>query len=239
MAQVTVIILAAGSGKEDDAALPPLLSERNGILLIEQIFRQIDFDARIIIVLQERQAKDESIGSILSVLCPDVEVVLAPGPTAGAACSALLAVDHVDPERELLLLNANEFVEVRPAEVIEVFRSRDLDAGTIVFPSLHPRYCYARVDADDLVEEVSEKRPISRDAVAGFFWWRYGGDFLACAADMVRTRNDVNGHFFVCPTLNEMVLLGKQTGVFRIDRAAYHPLKTEAQSRAFQDGAVA
>lgn len=238
MALGTVVILAAGGGKDGGAHAPPLLGERRGTLLIEELFRQIDFAEKVVIVLQRQQAKQQNIDSIVSVLRPDAHVVLAPGPTAGAACSALLAIDHIDPGRELLLLNANEFVEVDSAKVLETFRKRDLDVGTIVFPSLHPRYCYARLDPGGLVEEVSEKRPISRNAVAGFFWWREASDFVGCASHVIRTQNDVNGQFYICPTLNEMIMLGKQVGVFKIEATAYHPLKTVAQSRDFEHGAL-
>ena len=234
----TAVIVAAGGGQDSGGHAPPLLGERRGTLLIEKLFRQIDFAENVVIVLQREQAMQQNIDSIVSVLRPDAQVVLAPGPTAGAACSALLAVDHIDPGRELLLLNANEFVEVDPAEVIESFRKRDLDVGTIVFSSLHPRYCYARLNSEGLVEEVSEKRPISRNAVAGFFWWREAGDFFHCASHVIRTQNDVNGQFYICPTLNEMIMLGKQVGVFKIEAAAYHPLKTVAQSRDFEHGAA-
>ena len=238
MDTLSVVILAAGKSHDNAAQPPPLLSERNGNLLIEQIFRQIDFDADTTLVLQSEQAKNEHIDDIVSLLCPQANIVLATGPTSGAACSALLAINHIDPEGELLLLNANEFADVDAASVIESFRERNLDAGTIVFPSLHPRYCYARFDDEGIVEEVSEKRPISRSAVAGFFWWRKGGEFIHCATEMIRTRNDVKGQFYVCPTLNEMVLLGKRVGVHQIEAPAYHPLKTQAQSRAFESGAA-
>ena len=238
MALETAVILAAGGGDGEGAHAPPLLGERRGTLLIEELFQQIDFAENIVIVLQQWQAKQQNIDSIVSVLRPDAQVVLAPGPTAGAACSALLAVDQIDLGRELLLLNANEFVDIDSAEVIETFRQRDLDVGTIIFSSLHPRYCYARLDSEGLIEEVSEKRPISRNAVAGFFWWRQASDFVGCASHVIRTQNDVNGQFYICPTLNEMIMLGKQVGVFKIEAAAYHPLKTVAQSRDFEHGAV-
>ena len=235
---VSVVILAAGKSHDEAAQPPPLLSERNGSLLLEQIFRQIDFEADVTLVLQREQAERESIDSIVSVLRPQANIVLATGTTSGAACSALLAIRHIELERELLLLNANEFADVDAASVIDSFRARTLDAGTIVFPSLHPRYCYARLDDEGLVKEVSEKRPISRNAVAGFFWWRRGGDFIHCATEMIRTRNEVDGQFYICPTLNEMILHGKRVGVHQIDAVDYHPLKTQAQSRSFEDGAA-
>ena len=238
MDTVSVIILAAGRSHDEAAQPPPLLSERNGSLLIEQIFRQIDFKADTTLVLQREQAKRERIDSVISILCPQANTVLATGPTSGAACSALLAINHIEPDSELLLLNANEFADVDAAAVIESFRARTLDAGTIVFPSLHPRYCYARLDDEGMVEEVSEKRPISRNAVAGFFWWRRGGDFIDCATEMIRTRNEVDGQFYICPTLNEMILHGKRVGVHKIDASDYHPLKSQAQNRAFESGAA-
>ena len=56
----------------------------------------------------------------------------------------------------------------------------------VTFRSLHPRYSYMLVDDNGLIVEAAEKRPISRHATAGFYWYRRGADFVQSAQDMIR-----------------------------------------------------
>lgn len=47
--------------------------------------------------------------------------------------------------------------------------------------------------------EAAAQRPISREATAGVYWFRRGGDFLDGAMAMIRKDAAVDGRFYVCP----------------------------------------
>ncbi len=44
----------------------------------------------------------------------------------------------------------------------------------VTFESLHPRWSFVRRGGNGLVSEAAEKRVISRDAIAGFYYYRTG-----------------------------------------------------------------
>jgi hypothetical protein len=83
-----------------------------------------------------------------------------------------------------------------------------------------------KTDADGMVVEAAEKRPISRNATAGIYYFRQGRFFVEAAKSMIRKDASVNGGFFVCPSLNELVLAQMRVGVERIDRNRYISLAT-------------
>lgn len=112
------------------------------------------------------------------------------------------------------------------SKVVDDFRRRRLDAGTIVFESIHPRWSFVRLGEEDLIVEAAEKRPISRWATAGFYYFRRGIDFVAAATMSIRKDAQVAGQFYVCPTFNELILQQARIGIFRIDRSAYRSLAT-------------
>ena len=105
--------------------------------------------------------------------------------------------------------------------IVAGFERRGLDAGVVVFEGVHPRWSYVRVDDAGFVIEASEKRPISRLATAGAYWFARGADFVECAMAMITKDAHVGGLFYVCPTLNEMVLRNRLVGIHRIERTAY------------------
>ncbi len=228
-----MLVLGAGHASEPDA--PPLwLVENDGVLLVER-FAQIGhtLGAAMVFAVRAQDIRRFRIDSVIGLSCPGATVVSVAGETGGAACTALLCTPHIDADRELLLLNSNEYLDVDPSGVISDFRTRELDAGVVTFPSLHPRYSHVRLE-EGLIVEAAEKHPISRHASAGFTWYRRGGDFIRAAQDMIRKDAQVDGRFFVSLTLNEMVLRQKRLGAFEIEARHYHPLKSRRQASVFE-----
>ena len=181
---------------------------------------------KFVFVVRKEDVLRSHLHRVLKLMDPTSVVVQAEGPTAGAACTALLAIDQIKPDAELIVTNGDQLLECDLAAVLADFRARKLDAGTIVFDSVHPRWSFVRVGADGFVTEAAEKRPISRQATAGFYYFRRGADFLRAATDMIRKDAQVNGLFYVCPTFNEMILAGAKIGVHAIARDAYISLAT-------------
>ena len=155
-------------------------------------------------------------------MIPDAIILEIPGQTQGAACTALLATSFIDNEDELLILNCNEVLETSFSLVVDYFRKHQHDAGVVYFDSVHPRYSYVKLDSDNYVLEAAEKRPISRNATAGFYWFQCGRYFIEGVKNLIRKDASVSGIFYICPTLNELVLDGKRVGAFGVDGNAYY-----------------
>ena len=227
------LILAAGSAPVDthDGSYPLCLAELDGTPMIEKIIQACHAlpDARVIVALRDEDTRVYHLDNVVRLIDPQATVVRVREATGGAACTALLAVSHIDDDDELVILNGNELIEVPFASVVGDFRARGLDAGVITFPSIHPRYSYVRLDDRERVIEAAEKRPISRMATAGFYWFARGRDFVAAAQDMIRKNAAVNGLFYICPALNQLVLRQRAIGVHPIEARLYHPFKTERQ----------
>ena len=230
---LNVLILAGGQpdSNSDDGNYPLCLTEINGAPLIEHLVRAFAGigTGRFIAAFRKSDIDEFHLDSIVRVLSPSAIIVSAESDTRGAACTALLAIGHINNDEELLIVNGNEFIDVDYMTVVTNFRERKLDAGTVTFSSIHPRYSYIRLSEDELVIEAAEKRPISRHATAGFYWFARGKDFLRSVQATIRTDACVNGRFYICPVLNEMVLEQKRIGTFPIDGSQYRPLKTARQ----------
>lgn len=234
---MNIVILAAGvtnfAGSGD--VYPLCLTEIGGRPLIEHQFNAcsgID-DVRFIVALRASDVSKFHIDNVISLLSETAAVVKVPADTKGAACTALLAVGQIDSDDELLILNGNEVLDIPFDEVVGSFRERNLDAGVVTFPSVHPRYSYVRVDADGRVTEATEKNPISRNATVGFYWFAKGSDFVSAAKKMIAKGGDVDGLYYIAPTLNELVLSQKNIGIYQVSVNKYHPIKNERQLDEF------
>lgn len=173
--------------------------------------------------------------NVLKLLAPSCEIIVVDGLTAGAVCTALLVIEHINNETPLVIANADQLVEVDLCDVIQSFEQQSLDAGTLVFDSVHPRWSYVRLDEHGYVIEAAEKRPISRYATAGIYYFREGRRFVKAAMEMIKKDAHTNGIFYVCPTFNELILEQAKIGVYKISRDAYFSIATPEGVQVYEE----
>lgn len=229
---MNILILAAGQDqliKED--GYPLCLTEFESVPLIQRVTEAcMALDpTKIIAAFRKEDVQKYHLDNILGLLSSQARVLRIDAPTGGASCTALLAAKDIDNDDELLIVNGNELLQVNFNTIVTSFRQRGLDAGVVVFRSIHPRYSYVRLDDRKLVIEASEKNPISNNATVGFYWYAKGSSFVRAAKNAIRKDARVGGKFYICPTFNELVLEQLNIGVFEIDSRSYKPLKSERQ----------
>ena len=237
-----VLLLAAArhdSGEAPDD-YPVFLAEIDGKLVIEWIAEGLERldSSSVIFMFRRDDVRRLHMDSIAHQIARNAQVVAVGRNTAGAPCTALLAIDLLDPDEELLVANVSDLVDTDLVAVVEDFRNRGADAGTVVFESLHPRYSYMRLDDDGRVIEAAEKNPISRHASAGVYWFRRGGDFISAAQSMIEKDAAVHGVFYMSLTFNELVLRGLDIRVHQISAENYHPFKTSHQAQSYEEPAA-
>lgn len=231
-----ILILGAGANAaSDDHSV--WLAEKVGTILIERFINACDaLDATLIFAVKEDDIRRHSVDNVVKIAAPNAHVVAISGETLGAPCTALLCAHLLPDHEELLILNGNEFLDADYREIVQNFRDRALDGGVACFRSLHPRYSYMLLGDDGLIVEASEKRPISRHATAGFYWFKHSLDFISATQDMIRKDVQVDGRFFVSLTFNELILRQKRLGLFEVDPKRYLPLKSREQILAYEAG---
>lgn len=225
-----VIPMAGGDAlfRQQGFPFPKPVVEIDGRPLVEHAFQCLKTirGARFIFIVRKDDDLRFHLRDMLRLMEPEAVVLRADGETAGAACTVLLAAEYIDNGEELVVANSDQILRVDLDAAVGSFRSRGLDGGTLVFDAVHPRWSFVKTDAEGLVIEAAEKRPISRSATAGFYYFREGRFFVDAAQNLIRKAASVNGGYFVCPAFNEMILKQKRIGVVPIERENYISLAT-------------
>ena len=77
---------------------------------------------------------------------------------------------------------------------------------------------YAKTDEDGYVTEVAEKKQISNDATAGYYYWSRGSDFVKYAEQMIEADDRLNNEFYVAPVYNYAIKDGKRIVITQVDK---------------------
>ena len=227
-----IVFLMGGSNiQKNQEDYPFYLNEINEKLILE---KQIDYckslnASEFIFCVKSNDIKSYRVDSVIKQIVSNSVIIPINGSTKGAVCTALLGADHLKNNEELILMAVDDFIDDTGIELIDYFRKNKADAGVVAFNSVHPRYSFAKTNISNEVVEVAEKRPISKNALVSFYYFKHGNDFVECAKDVIRKDNPVNGSFYISQTLNEMILKQKKVKLYKVSNDKFHPLKNEMQ----------
>jgi dTDP-glucose pyrophosphorylase len=239
---INILVLMSGSSqafKDAGYAYPKNLVEIGGRPLVQRVLDHLKpleaLNARFICVLRHDENRQHHTGQVIQLIQPTAQVIELKGDTSGAACSALLAVDIINNDLPLLIVNGDQLLQdIDLPAVIGDFQSRKLDGGLVAFEDIHPRWSFVKCDASGQVIETAEKRPISNLATAGFYYFSRGSDFVLAATEMIKKDAQVGGVFYICPSYNELILRQRRIGVHRIPRKSYRSLASPADVHAYE-----
>ena len=219
-----------------DSYFPKLMIEINGKTMLEHIiddYKSIG-DKHYIFVFSEEECRRFHLDDSARILTDDnADILVLKNETQGALCTCLMAVQYIKDADPLIIANCDQVISEEYAKVIGYFETNNDDAGVIVFDSIHPRWSYTRIDDDEVVE-TAEKRPLSKNAIAGFYYFRKGNDFVEAAKQVIRKDNRLDGNFYISSAMNEMILLEKKVGYYRISKDSYHSFYSPDKVREFE-----
>jgi dTDP-glucose pyrophosphorylase len=219
--KLNVIIPMAGAGSRFEQAgytFPKPLIEVNKKPMIQLVVENLNIDANYIYVVQKKHISKYNLDTLLSLITPGCKIVETEGLTEGAACTALLAKDHINNDNPLFFANSDQFVEWDSNEFMYKMQETNVDGGIVTFNSIHPKWSFVKLDDNGFVKEVAEKTPISDIATVGFYFWKKGSDFVKYAEQMIQKNIRVNGEFYVCPVFNEAINDGIKVTTFNIEK---------------------
>lgn len=228
-----VIPIAGNNHKDEKFGYIRGLYEIERKTLLQHVYESLAVieGAEFTVVLRKEDIARYHLDNMLRLMIPGVRVVVADGETKGAACSCLLAIDEIKEDEPLIIAGSDQVVTANLQEAVNTFRERDYDGGVVTFEGIHPRWSFVKTNAEGLVIEAAEKRPISKMATTGFYYFKKGGYFIDAAEQMIKKGVNVNGRYYVCPVYNEMILKQKKIGIYQINREDYFNFK--------QDNAIA
>jgi dTDP-glucose pyrophosphorylase len=191
--------------------------------LVVDCLNNIKENKRFIFIVNSSDCFKYHLDSILQLITNNQAVVIKlEKDTKGAACSVLMAVDYINNDDPMLISSSDHIIEYDLDKITNHFISREIDAGVVCFESVHPKWSFVRIDENFKIIETAEKRPLSKNAIAGLYYFRHGFDFVKATMNMIKKDAHVNGLFYIAPALNELVLLGSNMEIYKIPVSAYH-----------------
>lgn len=206
---MNILIPMAGEGSrfsKEGYTFPKPLIEVNGKPMIQCVVENLDFDANYIFLVRKNHLEKYNIEDLLMYTTNGKsKIVMVDELTEGAACTALLAKEHINNDEELLIANSDQIVEYSKENFNTLRRYTNFEGIVFTFNAVHPKWSFVKVNSRGVAIEVAEKKPISDIATCGIYYYRSGKDFVRYAEQMIEKNIRVNNEFYIAPVYNELI----------------------------------
>ena len=234
---MNILIPMAGNGKrfaEKGYSLPKPLIDVQGRPMVERVIENIGLDGHYIFVIQNKHY--EQLTPVLKTTKPDCTVITIDHVTEGAACTCLLAKEHINNDEHLVIANCDQIMDWDSQYFEDLIKSDWLDACILTFTSQCQNNSYARVNRLGIVTRVAEKQVISNIATCGVYHWSKGRYMVDSCEKMIAANKRWNNEFYLCPSYNEMIEDGLVVTTCQVK--AHHPIGTPEELERYLHGSV-
>jgi NDP-sugar pyrophosphorylase family protein len=205
-----VLIPMAGEGSrfiKKGYTFPKPLIDVRGKPMIQKVVENLDFISEYIFLVRKKHIQEYAglVDTLERITNGSYKIVEVDSLTEGAACTALLAKEHINSDEDLLIANSDQFIEYQRQNFISLKDMTSVDAIVWTFNAVHPKWSFVKTNARGYITEVAEKRPISDIATCGIYWYRKGSDFVKYAEQMIEKNIRVNNEFYIAPVYNELI----------------------------------
>lgn len=210
----------------DDYPFPVPLIEVGGEHMIERVIenlKTVSQNVHFIFVIRKSDAISYSLDKVLKHLCNgECSVVMLENETKGALCSSLMAIKDIEKNDPLIIANGDQIVTGDLSSDVGVFLASEADGGVLTFKGVHPRWSFVKCDSDSNVHHVAEKEVISKDAIAGLYYFKKGELFIDSAKRALLADDHHQGQFFITSCLKQMLIDGMNVKARKISLDRYH-----------------
>ena len=219
--EFNVLIPMAGAGSRFSLAgytFPKPLIEVNHKPMIQVVVENLNIKAKFIYIVQKEHYEKYNLKYLLNLITPNCQIVQVDGVTEGAACTTLLAKEYINNEKHLIIANSDQFVEWDSNKFYYAMTNDNLDGGILTFKATHPKWSFLKIDDNNFITEIAEKKPISDIATVGIYYWNKGSDYVKYSEQMIKKNIRINNEYYVAPVYNEAILDGLKFKPFRINK---------------------
>lgn len=234
--QLQILLPMGGLGqrfRDEGYTTPKPLIEVEGtpmFLRAIESFDGLDVQKQTAFVVRQDAQDEYDLATSIQNILPDAKIVILGHNTRGAAETALLAKEYIDPNNPLIIMDCDfEFTSVEYfAYVRDILKDASYDGVLLSFVSDNPRYSYAKVDEQGFVTETAEKVVISNNALWGAYCFARGSLFIEYAEKIMQQGlSDERKEFYISYVYSEMIADGHKIKLAMVDE--FHSFGTPTE----------
>lgn len=220
---LNIVVPMAGRGSRfasEGFTLPKPLIPVHGRPMIDVVVNNIrpSRPHRFIYLCLAEHVAQYDLRAKLEALTPGCLITSVDTVTEGAACTVLLAREHIANDDALMIANSDQWVDASIDDYLAVQDQPGVGGLIMTMWADHPKWSYIEFDAAGRATRVVEKEVVSNEATVGIYNFRHGADYVRAADAMIAKELRVNGEFYVAPVYDQLINEGMTIAHFNVGK---------------------
>jgi len=171
-------------------------------------------------VIKDQDQINHQFGDCLKNDFPKAKIIMLPQMTRGSLETCYQSASFLDFSLPLVILDCD--FEFKSQDFISYMQTSTPEhaAGALVsFDSQNPRYSYARIENEEVIE-TAEKKVISSHALAGAYYFTRAKYFFDEASEVLKESSEMTSeiNFYIAPLYNRLLKKDKIIKFFKLDQ---------------------
>lgn len=232
-----VIPMAGRGSRFSDAGFdtPKMLIEARGKTLLEWSVDSLPLNlcTNLIFIALEEHNTNNTLQDFIYTKYPKLKNIIRflflKEVTKGQSETVLKAKHLLNLNTDLLIYNIDTRFTSTSLEKKLVEGKWDGILGS--FTSQEPRFSFAKLDSNNNVIEVAEKKAISKHALTGLYHFKDPQDFIKAAENAIMNQETVKNEYYIAPLYNKLISDKKKLTIDIVDN--YNILGTPEELESF------
>lgn len=179
---------------------------------------------KYIFVLRQEHIKTQNLDKLIRKSLPEAIIVTIPEITRGATETALMAKNYLEINDPVIVMDCDLWFESESYKIMVnsvLNGDNSISAGLLTFEATNPRYSYAKINPNNTVSEVAEKKVISNHAITGAYFFASANTFINTANTLLgRAIDNKTPEYYISLLYNIMIDEGKKIQATYVDKYA-------------------
>jgi dTDP-glucose pyrophosphorylase len=199
----------------------PLIQVEGRAMFLKALesFEDLDVPKSYIFVIRADQNQEYNLAKKITSLLPEAKVNILDHNTQGAVETCLIAEKDIKPDCPIIIMDCDFRFSSKEynSKVVSAINHGEPDGILLCFPSDNPRYSYAKLKNQNVVE-TAEKKVISSNAIAGAYYFNKASSFLDSAHKLLKIPISENmKEYYLSLIYNILIKQDKSITIARID----------------------
>ncbi|CAN2170199.1 RfbA dTDP-glucose pyrophosphorylase [Candidatus Nanopelagicaceae bacterium] len=207
MKNIQLVIPMAGKGQRfADAGytnLKPMLPI-HGVPMISVVLKNLYSHhlSDVILICQRETLEKSNLRETLDWLDIPLTILCVDSITEGPADTVRLARMAIRDDQPLVIANSDQFINGDLTEFYEQSSNPNFGGVVLTMTDDDPKWSFARVDNDQNILEIREKKVISNNATVGIYGFSRADIAWGAFSKMWEAGDRTNGEYYVAPSYN-------------------------------------
>jgi dTDP-glucose pyrophosphorylase len=188
--------------------VPRYLIKINNEYIIQNIVKNLNFNAKFIFIISHKDKKIYNVHKILKKIKPNCKIIVVKKKTKGILQSLLLAEKYFN-KKKIIISNSDQLIDLDKKKLLSIIKNKDNFGCILSYFPKDKSHCFLKCKSGKIIF-AAERKKVSNIAAAGLYYFQNGLELKKSMKKVIKNKITHNNLYYMSSVLNEIIKKNKK-----------------------------